>query len=435
MNPKKRICHLPPCLILSKNKKLIGPFQIKTEDKLIIAVEGKKGVTIRDDWKLDGIDFPFPVAIPGLLDMHVHFRMPGGEESEDFHSASKAMAKGGILHALGMANTKPVIDNMKIWGMYSRKAKEFLDINLVSSITKGLSGEELVDIEGLADEGVLAFSDDGRPLKSEKLREALERLKQFKKPVLVHEEDLDLSSTGAVLASDLARNLKLDEINKEFEVRKIREDLEIVKKTKGKIHFQHVSSKLSVELLRQAKSDGIEFTAETCPHYLYFTYNDIENDLDTNKKMKPPLGSEEDRKALINAIKDGTITVIASDHAPHREELKKKSFNEAPFGVIGLETLFPVTCEILIHKEKLPLSFIIDFFTSNPAKILGLDLRNFLDYKNLSDFILVDFNEPWKVKKDEILSKSKNSPFIDRKFKTRIIATFNKGKEIYNAYE
>jgi len=426
----KRSHYLTKCLILNKHGLLEGPFKVRIENGIVASLEKVKDIGVIEGKKPWG---DYPILLPSIIDVHVHFRVPGKIES-GFEVSQSSMAKGGITGALGMGNTNPAIDNIDIWsGLRNRLNGSNLDIDHVATISRGLKGEELTDIEGLSAAGVRAFSDDGKPLTDELFREALKRLRQYEKPILLHEEDFNKTGNGVMTDGETSRALGLVSIKRDFESSKIKRDLEVIKKEKGRVHFQHISTKSSVEALRRARQEGLSFTCETCPHYLLLTdkYVNQNGKPDPNKKMKPPLGTDEDMQALRDAVKEGLIDIIASDHAPHKREDKEKGFIQAPFGVIGLETLLSASLEALYFEEEMLLTEIMKLFTINPTRLLDIDKLGYINEGQVADCVLIDLNSPWVVREEDILTGAKNSPFQGRRFRARVIETYSKGIKVY----
>jgi len=344
------------------------------------------------------------VIIPGLIDMHTHLREPGREDEETIATGSQAAMAGGFTAVCCMPNTNPVIDNSGQIKFIKEKSEGLLvDVYPIAAVTKGQEGKELTEMGDIINAGGVAFSDDGYPVKNTAiLRRALEYVKMFGKPIIDHCEDLSLSGNGVM--------------NEGF----------VAEYTKGPLHIAHVSTKGSVALIREAKAKGVNVTAEVCPHHLFLTDEAVRT-FDTNTKMKPPLRTEEDRKALIDGLKDGTIDVIATDHAPHSIEEKETEYDVAPFGVIGLETALGLVLTHLVGKGLLTLKEIVEKMSVSPRKILGL-AENRIEKGKPANLTILDIEEEWVVDKTSFRSKSHNTPFDGWTLKGKSFGVFNNGQ-------
>jgi len=413
--------------ILIKSGQVIDPAN-KTDEVLDILIAKGKIEKIAKSINAEGaevIDAKGKIVAPGLVDLHVHLREPGREDEETIASGAKAAAKGGFTTVLAMPNTEPVCDNDAQVKFILEKAKDaVINILPVGAISKGEKGEELAEIGDMVQAGVVAISDDGHPVSNAQLmRRALEYSTMFNIFVITHAEDLDLTADGVVHEGAVATKLGLRGIPAESETVAIARDIALARMTNGKLHIAHVSKAGSVELIRQAKKSGLKITCETAPHY--FTLNDSAlEDYNTNLKVKPPIGTEVDQQAIIAGLKDGTIDAIATDHAPHAEHEKDCPFDEAAFGMIGLETALALTRKILGWKE------LIEKLSSTPAKIAGLD-KGTLTIGQDADLIIIDPDEDWKVTKEDFVSRSKNSAYIGSNLKGRVKITISGGKIAY----
>ncbi len=346
--------------LLIKNGLVVDPAN-KIEDKLDVLVNNGKIEKVGKNISDKGakvIDAKGCLVIPGMIDMHVHFREPGFEYKETIASGARAAAKGGFTTVCCMPNTNPPIDNQALVDFILFKSKEagLIDVLPIGTITKGRAGEELSAIGELVTAGAVAISDDGSPvMNAEILRRALEYCKIFNIPVIEHCEDKNLSGEGQMNEGFYATKLGLKGIPKAAEETMVARDIIIAGEMNARIHIAHVSTAGSCELIRQGKKNGVMVTAETAPHYFALDDSALEG-YDTNFKMSPPLRSKEDIKAIKKAIKEGVIDVIATDHAPHAELDKNIEFNPAAFGIIGLETAFSIMVEELIASKAVPLS-------------------------------------------------------------------------------
>jgi dihydroorotase len=370
-------------------------------------------------------------VLPGLIDMHVHLREPGEEYKEDIASGSRAAAAGGFTTIVAMANTKPVADNAEVVSFVVRRAQEvgLARVLPVGAISVGLVGEVLTPAGELKNAGAVALSDDGKPVWNARLmRHALEYSQDFNLPVLSHAEDRDLSKGGYMHEGEVSTRLGLRGVPGISEEIAIARDLMLAKHTGGRLHIQHVSTRGAVELIRRAKQDGVRVTAEATPHHFTLT-DEAVTGYNTNAKMSPPLRSEEDRQAVVAGLADGTLDVIATDHAPHSVLEKDTTFDEAANGIIGLQTALPLALE-LWRSGALPILAVIERLTWAPARALGLPYGT-LARGAPADVTIVDPDASYVFSEDLICSKSKNSPFIGRTLRGRVEATILGGKTTY----
>lgn len=371
------------------------------------------------------------VVAPGLVDLHVHFRDPGYEWKEDIDSGSRSAAAGGFTTVVTMANTDPAVDDASVVRYILEKAVRagMCRVLPAAAVTKGLAGEELAEMGELADAGAVAFSDDGRPvMKAEIMRLALEYASIFGLPVVSHCEDADLAAGGVMHRGRVSTLLGLRGIPREAEEVQVARDLILAQMTGGRLHVAHVSSAGSVDLIRKAKARGIRVTAEVTPHHLALTDEAVrQTAYDTNTKMNPPLRTEEDRLSLIQGLKDGTIDCIASDHAPHHVDDKEVEFDQAAFGVVGLETTLPVVLTHLVGAGHLTLMQALDCLTSRPARAFGLKAGT-LVAGSPADLVLIDLEREMVVDPSTFLSKSRNTPFAGWKLKGAAVKTMLGGR-------
>ncbi|MDR1952248.1 MAG: dihydroorotase [Elusimicrobiota bacterium] len=379
------------------------------------------------------IDGKGKIAVPGLIDIHSHLREPGMEGKETIYTGTRAAAKGGITSVFCMPNTNPVIDNAPTVEFILLKAQKEGLVNVfpIGCATKGSLGEELSEIGVLKKAGIVAVSDDGNPISnSQIMRRTLEYTKMFNIPVISHCEDKELSRNGVMNEGLNSTILGLRPIPAQAEAVMVSRDILLAELTGGSVHFAHISTALSVNLIRQAKKSGLKISAETCPHYFSLT-DDIVKAYDTNTKMNPPLRSKKDVKAVKDGLCDGTIDCIATDHAPHAQEEKSREFDNAPFGIIGFETCLSLILSELVYTKVLTLSQAVAKMTANPAKIFNLKNRGNLQAGSIADITIIDLDYSYKFSKESIVSKSKNSPFIDRDFKGGACMTIVGGKIVW----
>ncbi len=378
------------------------------------------------------IDASGKIVMPGIFDMHVHLREPGREDKETVESGTRAALAGGVTSLLAMPNTSPSMDSPENIAHLKKIILHTGQMNvfIAGSITKDRRGLAVVDVALLKKSGVFAITDDGSSVDSDEVMlSAMQEAKREGVLVICHCEDKRLSSQGVMNLSFVSTMLGLRGIPAESEYMRVQRDIELAKKSKARIHIAHVSCAKSVELISKAKKEGVSVSAESAPHY--FTL--IDEDLfgyDTNLKMNPPLRTKEDRAAVIEGLKNGTIDVIASDHAPHTENEKEIEFDRAEFGVIGLETELAVAVTELVEKGILDWKSLVSKLSLNPARILGIN-KGTLGEGCDADIAIIDPKKEWKVAKDKIVSRSKNCAFLGRTLKGVIDYTICGGKIAY----
>lgn len=407
-------------------------------EKLDILIENK---TIKQVGKLideSGVDKVIDASnllvYPGFFDMHVHLREPGQETKEDIESGSKAAAAGGFTAIACMANTTPPIDSaVQIkYVIMTSKEKAIVNVYPYGAVTKGLKGEFLTEMGDMLNAGAIAFSDDGKNIaNADTMRHALEYLLMFDKPIIIHAEDERLVGKGSMHENDFSARHGLHGIPYEAEEIIVARDILLSKLTGGKIHITHTSSKGSVDMIRAAKALGIKITADCTPHHISLTYKDI-GDYKSDMKVRPPLRDVRDINALKEALLDGTIDAIATDHAPHSEFEKSFEFNIAPSGMIGLETAVPIVLEYFAEYKENRYPLLSNLMCFNPHKILGINYGGIKEGA-LADITIINPNEEYIYTKDMIVSKSKNSPYIGRKLKGKTKYTIVSGNIVYNS--
>lgn len=417
--------------LLIKNGRVIDP--ANNLDKVLdILVECGKISKVAKDISVGAkevIDASGKIVMPGLVDMHVHLREPGREDKETVASGTRAGLKGGITTVLAMPNTQPAIDCKEAARLLKNIiAKDaYSNVLICASITKGRLGGELTDIAGLKQEGAVAISDDGSSVDKDALfQAALEEAGKNNILVICHSEDKSLSAKGVVNLGFSSTRLGLRGISKESEYRRVDRDVSLAEKTRARIHIAHVSCKESIELIAKAKKRGVKVTCETAPHYFALT-DAAALDYDTNAKVNPPLRSKEDLACIREALKDGVIDVIASDHAPHTENEKDIEFERAEFGAIGLETELAVAITELVETGLLDYKGLVEKLALKPAKILGIN-KGTLGTGCDADIIIVSPDKEWLVQKNDFISKSKNSCFIGKKLKGIVECVIRSGE-------
>ncbi len=420
--------------ILIKNGRILDPSLQKDEIGDLYIKDGKiqkaeKGLETKADRVIDA-DGCF--VMPGLIDIHVHLRDPGQEYKETIESGSAAAAKGGFTTIVAMPNTVPVIDNKDRVSYVKNKAEMVSPIHVIQAgaITVGQKDQEITDIEGMVQAGAGALSEDGKSVMNMKIyREAMKEAARLNVPVLAHCEDKSLAGGGCMNEDEKAKELNLPGICNATEDVIIARDIILAHETGARLHLCHCSTKGSVEILRQAKQAGYDVTGEVCPHHFTLTTEDISTD-NPNYKMNPPLRSEEDKKALIEGLKDGTMDVISTDHAPHGAKEKQGSMRNAAFGIVGLETSVALTMTELVEKGILTPLQMAEKMSYNPAKVLGIS-KGTLQEGADADVTIIDPKAAYKIDKETFVSKGRNTPFDGKKVKGRVIFTICDGNIVY----
>lgn len=417
--------------ILIKNIRAIDP-RHKLDKEVDVLIEkgkiAKIGTNISAEAK-ERIDGKGLCLLPGLIDLHVHFREPGFELKETVETGSKAALHGGFVAAVTMPNTKPACDNRDVVEGIVKRAKEAgFQVFPCGTLTKGREGKEISEMSDLKDGGCVAVSDDGNAIENSLVsRRAMEYASMLGLLVISHSEEEALSKHGVMNESAVSTRLGLKGIPREAEDIAVFRDIEIATLAGARIHIAHISTKGAVELVKNAKKKGLPVTCEVTPHHFALTEDAVEN-YDTNFKMNPPLRTKEDVEAMKEGLKDRTIDIISTDHAPHMEEEKSGEFIKAPFGVVGLETSLGVALTELYQTKVLDLNGVIEKMAAGPAEILGL--KNFNEIKEGSEanLTIVDLEKEWIVDTKEFKSKGKNTCFKGRKLKGKAVGTVCRGK-------
>lgn len=420
-------------MILIKNGTVLDPC-INIQEKLDILINEGKIIKIAKEIQpteeMEIIDASNKWVAPGLIDMHVHLREPGFEHKETIATGTRSAAMGGFTTIACMPNTKPAIDNYAlIEYIYLKSEKEgVVNVIPVGAITVGQQGKRLTDIEGMVQKGCPAISEDGKSVMDEALmREAMEKAAALKIPVLNHCEDLPLAA-GCMHAGTQSEKLGLRGIPSIAEENIISRDMEIAKQTGCHLHIQHISTKGAVELVRQGKKQGISITSEVCPHHFVLTDESVDG-VNTNTKMNPPLRGIEDVEAILEGLQDGTIEVIATDHAPHTAEEKAQPYDKAPFGIVGLETAVGLSLKALVKSGLMtPLQW-LKTMTAAPAEILNIDKGTLQEGKD-ADIIVIDPDVEYEIDVNQFVSKSNNSPFHGTKAVGKVLMTMVGGEII-----
>jgi len=379
------------------------------------------------------IDCGWHVLCPGLLDIQVHFRTPGQTHKEDIVTGTKSAAAGGVTTTVCMANTSPTIDSPEILAQLDAtvSAESYARVYSYASITKGLAGLELTDMEKLKAAGAIGFSDDGKPvMNSLIMRRAMEKAAGLGILIAQHAEDSNLSDGGCINEGKISKQLGVKGVPNASEAIIVARDLYLLELTGGHYHVLHISTHQAIEAVRRAKAKGLNVTCEAAPHHFMMT-EDAVLEFDTMAKMNPPLRHEEDRLAIIQGLIDGTIDAIATDHAPHDPASKCVHISDASFGIVGLETMLPLSLD-LYHQGKMSLSNVIGKMTYKAADIIGKKEFGRIRKGLPADFTLIDINHEWEIRPEEFSSKSKNAPFSSYKTKGRAIKTIVGGQIVYD---
>ncbi len=378
-------------------------------------------------------DLAGKIIVPGFFDMHVHFREPGQTHKENIQTGSLAAAYGGITGVLCMPNTSPVIDNVQTINDNKNKAKDnIVDVYTSACASMNREGKKLTDIRSLLEAGALAVTDDGSPIADDELmKQALTEAEKMNKPVIQHCEVMSISNNGIMNDGEVSRKLGLKGIPDESEWKIIERDIELVRQIKNcHYHIQHISTKEAVRLVRKAKAEGLNVTAEACPHHFTLT-DEAVGKYGTNAKMNPPLRTREDVDEIILGLKDGTIDVICTDHAPHTAEEKSLGMEKAPFGIVGLETSVGLTNTFLVEKGIITIEEMIRKMSVNPRKLLGLPEIK-INEGEKANLTILDLNKEWTVDISKFHSKSNNSPYNGWKLKGKPIGIVNNAKHLIN---
>lgn len=411
--------------ILIKNAKVIDPRHKLNEVVDVLIANGKIG-KIGKNLSANGsevVDGRGKYLLPGFIDLHVHFREPGDEHKESIRSGAMAALKGGFVGAVTMPNTKPATDNGAIVEFILKRAREAnFNVFPCGTLSKSREGKEISEMADLKAAGCVAVSDDGSYLRNPVVaRHAFEYASQLGLIIMSHAEIPELTKGGVINEGAVSTRLGLKGMPAVAEVIAVATDIELAKMTGARLHISHLSTRGALEKVRQAKLEGLPVTCEVTPHHLALTEEALK-DYDTNFKMNPPLRSEEDREAMVEGLKEGSIDCVATDHAPHQIEEKDQEFELAPFGVIGIETAFAVV------NSMVPVEIAVERLALSPAKILGLTKFNDIQEGSSANLAMVDLEKKWVVKEKDFISKSRNSCFIDREVKGSVEATVCNGK-------
>jgi dihydroorotase len=421
--------------VLVKNGRVVDPAS-GIDETLDILIDKGKIVELKPQIKVEDVktvDAARLVVAPGFIDMHVHLREPGQEHKETIRTGSLAAARGGFTTICCMPNTVPPNDNRGVTEYILSEARKSAVVNVlpIAAVSKGLKGEELADLADLAAAGAVGFSDDGRPVPSSLLmRRALEYTLPLKPFVIDHCEERSLSEDGHMHEGVCSHRFGIRGIPAAAEEIMVARDIILADQAGARVHIAHLSARGSARQVREAKSRKVRVTAEATPHHLVLTDAALET-YDTNFKMNPPLRSEEDVEALQEAVRDGTIDVIATDHAPHAAEDKDQEFDLAAFGVIGLETAVPVLLDRLVHKKVISLARLIELCAANPARLLGLDQKGRISPGADADLVLLNLGQETVIDPGQFMSLGRNTPFAGWRLRGAPVMTLVGGRVVF----
>lgn len=427
--------------ILIKGARVVDPFQGWDEVLDVLISKGRVCEVGRDliDRGQEVVEGYGKVLAPGFLDLHVHLREPGNEDAETLKTGLSSAIKGGFTAVCCMPNTKPPLDNAALVEGLRRSARSLglADLFPLGCISRGREGEELADMALMrhSEAEVRAFSDDGDGVADAGLmRRALEYATAMDAVIVCHPEDRDLSAGGQVNEGEISYAMGLRGIPAVAEEAMVARDLLLCEETGGRLHLAHVSTESSLRMIREAKARGVPVTAEVTPHHIALSERDIPG-YDTNYKVNPPLRRPEDVAALRRGLSDGTIDAVATDHAPHTREDKEKEFDYAPFGVVGMESAFPVLYTELVTGGIIDLNRLLELLTSGPASVLGLSPREYgggIREGSRADLVLLDLEDDWVLDAHDFASLGRNCPFHGKTVKGRVLYTLKNGKPRYD---
>jgi dihydroorotase len=422
-------------MLLIKNGRVLDPAS-KKDAALDILLDGEKiseigapgKIAIAKDAQI--FDASGLIVAPGFIDMHVHLREPGQESSETIETGTRAAARGGFTAVCCMPNTKPVNDNASVTRFIVDRAKSTGSVRVwpIGAASVGSKGENIAEIASMKEAGIVAVSDDGRPIATAKLtRQVMEYCRSLDLPVIEHAEDVSLAHGAVMREGVTSTRMGLRGMPGAAESVCVARDVQLAELTGARLHIAHLSARGSLELVRGAKKSGLKVSCEITPHH--FTLIDEDVQYDSRFKMNPPLAAREDREALIAGLGDGTVDAIATDHAPHEPALKDVEFDRAPFGILGFETALALALERLVRTEKITLMRMVELFTTGPARVLGMERK--LAAGEEADLTIFSTEHEWTYNVKESASKSRNSPFDGKSFKGAPMATIVGGRVVW----
>ena len=427
-------------MLLIKNGRVLNP-ATKTDAAMDVLLDGDRIKEVASPGKtsaggaqsqtgLEIFDATGSIVAPGFIDIHVHLREPGQENSETIETGTRSAARGGFTAVCCMPNTKPVNDNASVTRFILDRAKAAGGVRVwpIGAASVGSKGEAIAEIAAMEQAGIVAVSDDGKPIATAKLaRQVMDYCCSLDLPVIEHAEDVSLAAGAVMREGVTSTRLGLAGMPAAAESVCVARDVQLAELTGARLHIAHLSAKGSLELVRSAKQRGLRVTCEVTPHH--FTLIDEDVQYDSRYKMNPPLAAREDRNALLAGLADGTVDAIATDHAPHEAALKDVEFDRAPFGITGFETALGLALEQLVHTGRVPLMRVVELFASGPARVLGLE-RN-IAAGQPADLTIFSLDRQWTFRAAESASKSRNSPFDGRTFKGGPVATVVGGRFVH----
>ena len=422
-------------MLLIKGGRVIDP-ATQTDAPRDVLLDGDKIIEIAQAGKISKnasaeiFDAAGLIVAPGFIDLHAHLREPGQESSETIETGTRAAARGGFTAVCCMPNTKPVNDNASVTRFILDRAKATASVRVwpIGAASVGSKGEAIAEIAAMKQAGIVAVSDDGKPIATAKLtRQVMDYCRSLDLIVIEHSEDVSLAAGAVMREGVTSTRLGLSGMPAAAESVCVARDVQLAELTGARLHVAHLSAKASLEQVRWAKQRGLPVTCEVTPHH--FTLIDEDVQYDSRYKMNPPLAAREDREALIAGIADGTVDAIATDHAPHEPALKDVEFDRAPFGILGFETALALSLEQLVHPGRLSLMRMVELFTAGPARVLGLERK--IASNQPADLTIFSTTHEWTYDAKQSPSKSRNSPFDARAFKGAPIATIVAGRIVY----
>jgi dihydroorotase len=423
-------------MLLIKNGRVLDP-ATKTDAPRDVLLDGDKIAEVATPGKIapndaEIFDATGLIVAPGFIDLHVHLREPGQESSETIETGTRAAARGGFTAVCCMPNTKPVNDNASVTRFILDRAKAAASVRVwpIGAASVGSKGEDIAEIAAMQQAGIVAVSDDGKPIATAKLaRQVMDYCRSLDLPVIEHAEDVSLAA-GAVMREGITSvRLGLQGMPAAAESVCVGRDVQLAELTGARLHIAHLSARSSLEQVRWAKQRGLRVTCEVTPHH--FTLIDEDVQYDSRFKMNPPLAAREDREALLAGLVDGAVDAIATDHAPHEPALKDVEFDRAPFGILGFETALSLALEQLVHKGRISLMRLIELFTTGPARVLGFENEKKIAARHSADLTIFSLDRSWTYNVKDSSSNSRNSPFDGRTFKGAPVATVVAGRIVY----
>ncbi len=422
-------------MLLIKNGRVLDPAS-KTDTALDVLVDAETIKEVAPAGKIvapqnaEVFDASGLIVAPGFIDLHAHLREPGQESSETIETGTRAAARGGFTAVCCMPNTKPVNDNASVTRFILDRAKAGASVRVwpIGAASVESKGEAIAEIASMKQAGIVAVSDDGKPIATARLaRQVMDYCRSLGLLVIEHAEDVSLAAGAVMREGVTSTRLGLRGMPAAAESVCVARDVQLAELTGGRLHIAHLSAKASLELVRWAKQRGFHVTCEVTPHH--FTLIDEDVQYDSRYKMNPPLAAREDREALLGGLADGTVDAIATDHAPHEPALKDVEFDSAPFGILGFETALALALEQLVHTRRVSLMRMVELFTTGPARVLGIERQ--IAAGEPADITIFSTERAWTYNVKESASKSRNSPFDGRAFKGAAMATIVAGKVVY----